>query len=311
LIRRDYAWEAVQNICDNYPETIELARSPTKNDTVLHEICSVGSAPMHLFEKVLCLWKGACLIQNKDGDTPLHIATRCSQISSHKAKLLVCCCADALAIKNNSGDTPLNVALISKAAFPVIKIILEKDKSLLMMVDDNGQTPSQKLWESFNQTIPGLIAMKKYLKGDVEMSNLLRRFWITYKYCSLEMYKLTQNIDDAEDNSLCHAILTQNLKEKYLHEALILGLKCCPSAAYKRSHDGRMPLHVALERYGQDSGARKMIRSILRANFDALACKDISKCGQGLYPFMTAAVLGDTSLTFEFLILRPDTIALR
>ena len=336
LIRHNFAWGSVEYICENNPAIIELARS-SANGTVLHEICAIGSAPNHIVEKVLRVWEGACLKQNKYGDTPLHAATRSSQISSGRTKLLVDCNADALTIRNNAGHTPLATALVSGACLHVIEMLVEKETSVLLMKDEHGQTPTQLLWSSFQQNIPGLLAIKSYFQGDVEMSNILKKFWIKFKYCSMESYKLTQNLRDAsvDDRMLCHVILAQDLKEIFLHQALAIALiddkelamqtddtgnnplhvlveknkfksidvilKLCPCTARIKNKDGRKPLHIALDRL-KESGARKIIMRIVEADVDALGCKDSS---DGLYPFMNAAVFGDVQMTYEFLLERP------
>jgi len=335
LIRQDFAWDAVEIICEKHPEIIELARTSGKG-TVLHELCSIGSAPFLLVKKVLRVWEGACFEQNKYGDTPLHAATRSSQISSGKIKLLIDCCPDALVVKNGSGHSPLATAMISGACFPVIQMLVEKDRSILLMKDDHGHTPTELLWASFQKNIPGSLAIKSYLHGRSEMRSILQKFWVKFIYCVMESFRLSRSRSDNTENCmLCHAILDQNLGNIAMHQAIVIALiwnkelamqtdengnntlhslilmnrfkeidtvlQLCPCVARQKNKEGRKPLHIALDRH-KENGAVEAIRKILDADIDALDCKEPFS---NLYPFMISAVFGNLQMTYEFLLERP------
>jgi len=257
LIRYHFAWDIVNYICDNNPINVAIART-SANNTALHEICGVGSAPYQTVVKILQVRTNTCLAQNKYGDTPLHVSARNSQKSLGRTKLILECHPEALKIRNNAGHTPLDTALVSCASFPVIKLLVEKEPTLLLMrSDDNGGlTPLQLLWSSFQNNLVGALALKSYLSGrEDRMRSVLEKFWRKAKFCTMMSYRLGldekdahTNIitdDDNNDNDrhlLCHAILAQT--SKLLHQPLKIALMENHELAMQKDLAGNTPLHI-------------------------------------------------------------------
>ena len=347
LIRRGQ-WDTVECLCDNNPTIIEIARTKA-NNTILHELCSNGSAPYALVKKVMHIWNDATMLQNKHGDTPLHLTTRVSQDSSYKVKLLVECNQDALNVKNNAGQTPLGTACVSNARLDVIELLVDTCPALLLVKDEYGRTPAELLWSSVQKNIPGSLAIRRYLNDGGEMGNILTKAWSKFQFCIMESYRYSnagQGRDDTSimqpDNMLCHAIIDQNVQGGNLDQVLAIALTIepnlamqvdekgntplhilagrnndlkainavlqkCPHSATKKNKDGRLPLHIAVnkgkEEYFSVEKWRKIVNCIVEANIDALDCQDGEK--GNLYPFMIAASEGDVQLTYSMLLQRP------
>mmetsp|Transcript_2256 Transcript_2256/g.3449 ORF Transcript_2256/g.3449 Transcript_2256/m.3449 type:complete len:369 (-) Transcript_2256:83-1189(-) len=283
LIRRGFDWESVEYYCEYNPDIIELTRT-SGNNTILHEVCNVGSAPIHIIEKIHSVWGLATNVQNKYGDTPLHVATRVAQRSSNKVKMLMDFNPSALLVKNNTGYSPLATAIVSGAFLPVIQMIAEKEPSLLLAEDENNRSPVQLLISSFQKNIPGTLALRSYL-NDGLMRNILRGFWTKLQYLVMRTYerKLGKNFGSIDNSMICHAMLAQGLKGESLQQVLAIALsidrthalqveaesgKCllhilakqkefiatkevlkrCPDAVMIKDFKGRLPLHIAMER---------------------------------------------------------------
>lgn len=199
--------------------------------------------------------------KNKYGDTPLHLSAQSSQTTNPVNVLLLDANSDALKMRNKAGYTPLDLALVSGACFSAIKLFVEKEPSLLVMSDEGGMTPTQLLWSSFQKNIPGLLAMKRYLKssngGEDEMGNILRKFWTKFKYCAIGSYRIAHyghedaqrqllplGLDAANDKLLCHAILDQGLKDIFVCQALAIALMGNTSLATQTDEAGDTPLHI-------------------------------------------------------------------
>jgi ankyrin repeat protein len=283
LIRRGFDWKSVEYYCEHKPSIIKLTRT-SGNNTILHEVCNVGSAPIHVIEKILSVCGLATNVQNKYGDTPLHVATRAAQRSSNKVKLLMEFNPSALLIKNNTGYSPLATAIVSRAFLPVIQMIAEKEPSLLLAEDENNRSPVQLLISSFQKNIPGSLALRSYLK-DRLMRNILRGFWTKLQYLLMRTYerKLGKNFGSIDNSMICHAILAEGIKGESLKQVLAIALsidrthalqveaefgKCplhilakqkefiaakevlkrCPDAVMVKDFRGRLPLHIAMNR---------------------------------------------------------------
>ena len=280
---RRFDWKFVEYYCEHKPSFIEHTRT-LGNNTVLHQVCSVGSAPNHIIELIHNVWAQATNVQNRYGDTPLHITTRTSSHTLYKVNLLMEFNPNALLVKNHLGYTPLAIAIVSGSIFPVIRMIVEKEPTLLFEEDENGRSPVQLLISSFQKNIPGSLALRSYLEGGM-MSNILSKFWAKLQYLIMRTYerKLGKTFGSIDDNLLCHAILAQGLEGEILRQILAIALSIdktlamvvevesrnsplhilaerkdfiacgailskCPDAAMIKNRQGRLPLHFAMEK---------------------------------------------------------------
>lgn len=249
LIRREFDWESLSNIVDQSPELVELCRISGHN-TMLHEVCSVGSAPTSIVMKILKSWEGATMVKNKFGDTPLHSVARVAQRSSSKVHALLETNEQALFVKNNTGHFPLSTAIISGAFLSAIELFVETDPSILLQKDGNGQTPSELLVSSFMKNIPGFFALTSFLNGG-EMRNIVRTFWNKMEYLLLRSYEQIHDLDfnSCDGSMICHALLAQNIKGDNLAHLLSLALsQNTAHCARTLDKDGNSPLHVLAKR---------------------------------------------------------------
>lgn len=277
LIRRHYAWDEISHICEHKPHIIQLTIFPNGN-TVLHEVCSIGSAPHSIVTQIASIWPDAALLRNKHGDSPLHIAARNSQQSSARVRFLVHLNHDALLYKNHAGQTPIGTACVSVAWLPVIEILVEACPFALVVRDQYGRSPIALLWLSYLKTVVGAIAVQNYIRNsggvDGGMSRGLGRFWDKFRFCVLTAYpailnnsassimqeprEIESNSDSEEqdeirdddhdhhandDSLLLHAILAQNIRKGTNHQILAIALTNNPNLALIVDRCGQNPLH--------------------------------------------------------------------
>jgi len=214
------------------------------------------------------------LLQNKYGDTPLHVATRVSQQSSSKVRFLMQLEPKALEMKNHVGCTPLGVACISGVWLPVLEMMVDEYPDALMMVDDDGNTPIHLLWLHFLKTVPGALAIRRYVSDggygdDCEMPHLLSRFWTKFCYCVMQSHRFkngllrnrtseeedgcdsredrdssSNNGDNGNDHMLCHAILAQSINaNQQVDQLLAIAIINDKNLALQTDGDGNNPLH--------------------------------------------------------------------
>ena len=116
---KNYNWNEIEFICETDPD---LLRCMLKNtNTPLHEMCTIGSAPLRLLEKILEAWYEATITRNRHGETPLHIKAWNSQFSSSPVRMLIKSNKKAVRMLNNTGKTPLAIACMSGACYEVIR----------------------------------------------------------------------------------------------------------------------------------------------------------------------------------------------
>lgn len=338
---RRYDWKALEFACINHANLFEDALDRNLN-TPLHEICSIGSAPYHLVEKIFHLFPEAALVQNKRGDTPLHLKCKISQKSLQIVNLLVEYCPNVLILKNGIGQTPLAVACDSAASFPVIEKLVESNPTSLSIRDNQGNSPIDLLWSSFLMNIPGVLSMKSYLHGMIPMSGILARFWEKVCFCLIESYKLQQKSSEklfwekrTRGQQLCHSIISERLKQspiKLLQMALLsdphlacqtdrygntplhltaksrderttlLLLKISSKSANERNAIGKLPLHLFLQNAGK--GNHAIVEAFIVASPDSIASVDENN----LFPFMIAASSCDAATSYQLLSAKPDII---
>jgi len=334
---KNYAWDDISFMCD-FPEGKVLQRRFSNSNTPLHEICSIGSAPHFLIEKILLSWEEATTYKNRYGDTPLHITCRNSQRSCFAVSRLIKHSPGALTIQNECGEIPLLVAFKSGSFFPVIEELVQANTATLLIRDEKGRVPAHTLWTSFLKTIPGAMAVRRNMNAnsnsaDCCMGGLLYRFWEKFKYVLLETNRLEyQSIGRTfNENELCHMIIAQNFKDVHIPLSLALRhnpdlglqgdsdgntplhvearegdaksisllLRKCVASASVRNNEGRAPLHFAIE---SRVSWEKQLYPLVQAVPDSLCWKDLTT---HLYPFMLAASVDDVDNTFQLLRAAP------
>ena len=269
---KNYNWDEIELICETHPD---LLRCMLKNtNTPLHEMCTIGSAPFKLVEKILNSWYEATVTRNRHGETPLHIKARNSQYSSSPVKMLINSNKKAVRMLNNTGKTPLTIACMSGACFEVIRVLVLAYPEALSMRDSDGHTPLDLLWSTFAKTLPGASAISKYLKNkgnsedgqENEMSPLLHRFYEKMSFCLRQSFSLSQRQGhngrkevaegvppnealDAEDDYLllCHAIIMGDLKH-CPHTLLEIFLSHNSTLGHQIDMDGNTALHLQLSK---------------------------------------------------------------
>ena len=201
---RCFAWEEFLNYYEYYHSDLNHEAKgefqeiiDVKGNTPLHRLCSIGSVPVYVLEKVLQILfsHGASSdvigMQNDVGDTPLHIICRTSQRSKGNLSFLLRYCykSDALTTQNGEGQTPLHVAASSKAWFPVIHELVRADPSPLLIQDNLGLIPAITLW---NSTL-GNVMLRFEISDetrDVSDIPMFKKFWEKMKFLLLQTYKL-------------------------------------------------------------------------------------------------------------------------
>jgi len=334
---KNYAWDDISFMCDSLEGKVLQGRFSNSN-TPLHEICSIGSAPHFLVEKVLLSWEEATTYKNRHGDTPLHITCRNSQRSCFVVSRLMKHSPGALTMKNEYGEIPLLVAFNSGSFLPVIKELVQANTATLLIRDEKGRVPAHTLWTSFSITIPGAMALRRNVSADSNnadycMGGLLYRFWKKFKYVLLETNRLEYEADGRtfNENEICHMIITQNFKDAHvplslalrdnpdlglqadsdgnhpLHvkaregdaKSISLLLQKCVASASMRNDEGRIPLHFAVE---SKASWKNTLYPLVQAVPDSLGWKDPTT---HLYPFMLAASVDDVGNTFQLLRAAP------
>jgi ankyrin repeat protein len=337
---RNYDWKAVEFACINH---VHLFKGHEEGSFPLHEICSIGSAPSNLVEKIFRLYPEAAILQNNSGDTPLHLKCKISQKSLDIVNLLVNHWPETLLLKNGIGHTPLAEACISAAWFPVIEKLVASEPYALSIRDNQGNSPIDLLWSSFSKNIPGVLSLKSYLRGNAPMSGILARFWEKVCFCFIESFKLHQNDSEKifweerdSGHELCHSIISENLRqcpEKLLQLALFSN----PSLAHQTDINGNTPLHLAVK--GKDKGAillllekcvesafhrnnhgklpihllinngkkwhHDVVEAFIKYSPDCIASED---CSNNLYPFMIAAASYDAATSYQLLLIKPEIL---
>lgn len=235
-----------------------------KGNTPLHRLCSIGSVPKFVLEKVLqILFSHGAIsdvigMQNDFGDTPLHIICRTSQRSKGNLTFLLRYCnkSNALTTQNVEGQTPLHVAASSKAWFPVIHELVRADPSPLLMQDNLGFIPAIALW---NSTLSNVVVRFEIFDENRDVSDLpiFKKFWEKMKFLLLQTYKVDGHL--TTKNYLCDSDDSNSSKQEILHaifryvcyetDKLFFAVRWDKSILYD-SFDkyGNLPIHILVSK---------------------------------------------------------------
>uniref|UniRef100_A0A7R9ZLG4 Uncharacterized protein n=1 Tax=Craspedostauros australis TaxID=1486917 RepID=A0A7R9ZLG4_9STRA len=186
-------WSLVQERIESNPEEVKHVDALTGR-TVLHQLCSVSYAPTKLLELVASLFPEATRVQeNTYKATPLHIRCYTSQRSVKKVEtILKYMTEDDVLLKNLFGGTVLHSACNSNADINVLKMLIAKNpRILLQKTHEYSHTAMTALWQSYLQSIPGIMAIANILNGREVHTNLFDRFWEKVELLACESYKLS------------------------------------------------------------------------------------------------------------------------
>jgi len=339
LIKK-YDWEAVMARCTDDPNEIKLQH--VRQGTALHEVCSIGSAPIEILEEFLRYCPEAATMKSpKNGETPLHLQCRNSQKQFGKVALLVTECPSAASIINDQGMSPLHVACEANAIaceanamLPVLKILAKADPSMLVQPDVDGFTPVRRLWDTYARTMHGhasLVAarahgtpkndIKGYARGMEDhvssryaarwMEHIpeghFRRFWQKMQYLTLEAYRRSEDDEEIQnDNSqkLAHAILSV---DGCPHSFLSVSLLFNPRFAHAFEAE-RYPLHLLLSKPPGDKDDLYLLKVLLKLNPYAASVPD----GGGRMPLSLAVESGwDWESISAIVSANPEELGLR
>lgn len=342
----DNDWDAVRAVIESNPKEAEKIE-PGSGRSPLHMVCAFGSAPPELVRIVAAAAPSQLKVNDKVyNDTPLHIACRNSQKTRSKVEYLLELCAPEDILKRNMiGGTCLHSACGHNAMFPVIEQIVRKNPAVLKVSTFDGIPPIRGLFFSYTQSIPGVLAVGKMLKGREVTEAHFLRFWQKADFLALEFYKLT---------SACPAAGRENITNDYVAHGLIycnsplnllkIALKRDPACATALDRHGNTPLHMLVERRPYRLKEKEALQAalaanpesagvanheghpplmlairnkipfengvgeILKADMRVVSAKDTET---GLYPFQLAAAVGGPeclNTTFQLLSALPQQI---
>ena len=339
-------WDGARDYCHAYPEKIRHV-DPLTGSTVLHRLCSKPPAPMDLYEMVVKIYPEAVRIQEKVYTaTPLHILSWTSQRTTGKVQLLLDHMEpEDLEIRNQFGGTVLHSACGSQASIDVIKLMVQKNPSVLTArTYDYNHSALTALWQSHLQSIQGHMQIARILEDEEVNEGHFDRFWEKVVYLAREAFKQSpsrpENLDpdsmqygfhglihlraalntmkvaikrhpewaavrDGDGNYPLHVIVQRRPFRLKDVEVISEVLKAYPEAAGKRNEKGDAPVFIAI----RDRMAwEEGLRDMVNARTDVLGTTDSET---GLYPFLLAASLDGrvaVNTSYQLLCERPDLV---
>jgi len=338
-------WQAVQAICESNPQAATCI-DPVSGRSPLHMACSIGSASPRVIEVVASVAPEMIQVEDKVyRDTPLHIVCRNSQTTVVKLEtVLKYCDPEDILHRNVIGGTCLHSACGHNATFEVLKLIVEKNPSVLKISTFDGTPPIRGLFFSYTQSIPGVLAVGKILKGaTLTDSGHFDRFWAKASYLALQYFRLSEACPpDAliTNDHVAHGLIYYNAPLNLLKVALMRN----PGCAQALDKDGNTCLHLLVERrpyrlkeldaiqstlaaYPEAAAVanyagqpplimairnkipfEKALGEILKADMTAVSSRDTET---NLFPFQLAASVGGPealNTTFQLLAALPQVI---
>lgn len=339
-------WDAVNAFCEKHPERIRDV-DPLTGGTVLHRLCSKPPAPIELHEKVLKLYPEAVRVrENVYMATPLHSLVWTSQRTTNKVQLLLDYMEpNDLHLRNLFGGTALHSACGSQASLDVIKLIVQKNPSIITSrTYDYNHTALTALWQSHLQSIQGHMQIARILEGDEVNEGHFDRFWEKVVFLAREAFKQAPSCPSDLDPDSTQYGLHGLIHLRAALNTLKVAIKRHPEWAAVPDGDGNYPLHLIVQRrpfrlkdvevigellkaYPEAAGRRNNnndapifiairdrmaweegLRDIVSANTDILGTTDPET---GLYPFLLASSLDGrvaVNTSYQLLCERPDLV---
>jgi hypothetical protein len=263
----DHDWDALRAIVASNPKEAEKI-DPASGRSPLHMVCSFGSSPPHLVSVVAAAAPSQLKVNDKVyNDTPMHIVCRNSQRTRSKVEYLLELCAPEDVLRRNMiGGTCLHSACGHNAMFPVIEQIVRKNPAVLKVSTFDGISPLRGLFFSYTQSIPGVLAVGKMLKGREVTEGHFQRFWQKADLLALEFYKLTNacplDRESITNDYVAHGLIHYNAPLNLLK----IALKRDPTCATALDRDGNTPLHLLVERRPYRLKEKEALQATLAAN---------------------------------------------
>lgn len=317
-------WDSAREHVETCPEIINVI-DPLTGGTVLHRLCTHAQAPIDLYETVIKHFPDAVRMQEKTFQaTPLHVLCWTSQRTTAKVQLLLQHMQpDDLKIRNMFGGTPLHSACGSQASIEVIKLIVQKNPSIINeKTYDYNHTALSALWQSHLQSIQGHMQIARILKGDDVNESHFDRFWekvvflanegfYQSPYCPADLSPDSSNfalhglirlraplnlikvalrrhpewasVADVDGNYPLHVLVMRRPFRVKDKEIIEMLLQEYPKAAGEKNNAGDSPIFIAI----RDKMAwEEGLKEIVQANTDILGTRDTET---GLYPFLLAS----------------------
>ena len=339
-------WDSARTCFETSPESIN-AVDPLTGGTLLHRLCTQPPAPIDLFEKVIQHFPDAVRMQEKTFQaTPLHILCWTSQRTTAKVQLLLQHMQPHdLKIRNMFGGTALHSACGSQASIEVIKLIVQKNPSIISeKTYDYNHTALTALWQTHLQSIQGHMQIARILKGDDVNESHFDRFWekvvflakegfCQTPYCppdvpqdstkfvlhglihlraplnllkvALRRHPEWASVADGNGNYPLHVVVIRRPFRVKDKEIIQLLLQIHPKAGGEPNNAGDSPIFIAI----RDKMAwEEGLKEIVQANTDVLGTRDTET---GLYPFLLASSLGGrvaVETSYQLLCERPDLV---
>lgn len=261
-------WDNVQFLCESDPK-VAAAVDPVSGRTPLHMVCSIGSAsPAVIAAVAAAAPHNIKAVDKVYHDTPLHIVCRNSQKTATKVEIILKHCSPEDIVRRNViGGTCLHSACGHNAVFAVLQLLTHKNPSVLKISTFDGIPPIRGLFFSYTQSIPGVLAVGKILKG-VALTDAghFDRFWSKACFLALEYFKLTtaysaSDMTPISNKYVAHGLIHSNAPLNLLKVALSRD----PSCAKAADKGGNTPLHLLVERRPYRLKELDAIRSTLKA----------------------------------------------
>ena len=261
-------WDSVQALCESNPRVAAVV-DPVSGRTPLHMVCSIGSASPAVIAAVVSAAPENVKVMDKVyHDTPLHIVCRNSQKTASKVEIILKHCSHEDILRRNViGGTCLHSACGHNAVFAVLQHLIHKNPAVLKISTFDGIPPIRGLFFSYTQSIPGVLAVGKILKGvTVSNSGHFERFWAKASFMALEYFKLTtaycaSNMTPLSSQYVAHGLIHSNAPINLLKVALSRD----PGCAEVVDRNGNTPLHLLVERRPYRLKELDAIRCTLKA----------------------------------------------
>jgi len=260
----NFKWDEVIAHCQTHPEEAQLINE-RRGITPLHLVCSIGSAPSTVVRSVLLSWLYAATMKNKKyWETPLHLACRNSQKTVSKVKILTEICPESSSELNIYGQSPLHVACLSNSCLQVLQELVAVDPSMVLLRDNNGNTPLCLVWNSYRENIFGrmMLASFENSNNDPIDDSIARANRPFGRFCqkmifltqiaakqlsvaaSSEIHHDSENFEHNSFNSDDHLLQAIIQVPFSPLDFFVLILRLYPASSRNADKNGNLPLHL-------------------------------------------------------------------